>query len=508
MLARGTATAAAAADPATITGMGDWDDEPPLDWETGAGPVAKDGRGTTLTVSQLASRIESLLAQGFPEPFWLAGEVSGLRRHANGHLFLKLVDGGAAEGRAAASVDAKMWRNTVQRLFGARGRLAGRLEVADGLVLRVRVRPDWYRPTGSLSFIVEDVDPEYTLGDLDRQRRELIARLEAEGAMVPNKAVPLPDVPLRLGLITAADSAAYNDVLHTLASSGIGFQVLCCDARMQGQQTSSAVRAALAALVARRPEAILLVRGGGSRIDLSWFDSEDIARAIAACPLPVLTGIGHEIDTSVADLVAHRAFKTPTAVAEHLVERARDARRTTEEAFAGLIRHVDQALLDERATLLDTARRLRSGAAATVAGGDSGLLATTQRLRAAAELALGQAGEQLIEQRSRLARGAHLERLASLSAQLDGDGLRLMAGARAVLDRRAAGLAAAADRARLLDPRGVLRRGFAWLQRADGSLLKDAAAARTGEGLVAVLRDGELDVRVESARHDAGPPGG
>jgi exodeoxyribonuclease VII large subunit len=489
------------------------DDEPPLVWEVPDAPGAAGGEPAeqsseesddeTLTVPQVAKRLKGMLAREFPEPFWLVGEVSGLARggrRPGSHWYFTLVDDKPEDAGKRASLGVILWRTQVARLFGPRGRLAGVLDPEDGLVLRVRVKPDWYAPSGRLSFVIDDVDPDYTLGNLDRQRRELVTKLEAEGATEWNKAVPLSDVPLRLGLITAEGSAAFNDVMHTLQASGIGFRVAFCDARVQGETTGPAVCAALARLAADRPDAILLVRGGGSRLDLSWFDREDIARAVARCPVPVLTGIGHEIDTSVADLVAHVAYKTPTAVAESLVERAREARRQTEESWAGIVSQVGERLAVEQEGLVETARRLRLAALGAVDARASGLRELSQQLRATCEVGLAAAGEALAELRVRLVRGRHMERLAGQTARLDADVLRLAAGARTRLDAQGALLDRADERARLLDPRGVLARGFAWLRRPDGSLVKDVGRVASGESMTAVLRDGELDARVLEVR--------
>jgi len=457
------------------------------------GERAEPAEPRALTVPEVVDRVRAALERGFPRPFWVVGETVDVRPHPKGHIYLDLVDHESRDG-SRATLKIKIWARTAQQLFGARGRRRG-FELVSSLVVRVLVRPDFWPQGGQLSFIVEDVDPDYTLGRLDRERRELLERLAAEGAIERNKARPLALPALRLGLVTAAGSAAWNDVMQTLAASGIGFRVLHCDARMQGEDTSATVRAALAALAGHGVDAILLVRGGGSRIDLSWFDREDIARAIAGCPVPVLTGIGHEIDTSVADLVAHRAFKTPTAAAEFLVEAAREARRGTEEAFAAIVERALRTLADERRGLIEAARGLRAAAASSVQGQTLVLREASQRLRAGCEAGLGEAGALLVEWRSRLARGRHLERLAELLARLSGDAARLGAAARGLLDRRQGQLELASQRARLLDPQAVLARGFAWLRRADGSTLKDAAAAVAGERLTALLRDGQLGLR-------------
>ncbi len=458
---------------------------------------------------QVATRLKSMLSAAFPEPFWLVGEASGLSRGrlgASGHWFFSLVDDQCDDARTRASLSVTVWRTTVARLFGPRGKLRA-LQPEDGIVLRVKVKPDFYAPRGSLAFIVEDIDPDFTLGNLDRQRRELLARLTDEGALAWNRAVCLPDVPLRIGLITSVESAASNDVLKTFAESGLGLQILVCDARMQGEDTGRSVRAALATLVARRPDVILLCRGGGSRLDLSWFDREDIARAIATCSVPVLTGIGHEIDTSIADAVAHASFKTPTAAAQFLVERARDGLAEVNDAFEALLRLAEDVTEDEQLRQEEMAARLGRAALGRVEREAGELTLRRQALRSAAERSLATAQHELLELRVRLGRGRHMELLAATGAQLQAQRERLVGAARALLDRQAALLAGAADRVRLLDPRHVLARGFAWLRRPDGTVLKDAATARIGEQLTAVLRDGDLPVQVRAAATGSGATG-
>jgi exodeoxyribonuclease VII large subunit len=482
----------------------DRDDEPPLAWEVPDAPPRAAPQSEALTVPQVVAAVKSALARGFPQPVWVVGETVQVQARPNGHVFLDLVDHEAGEGRRA-TLKLKIWASTVRQLLGPRGRLRG-LQLANSLVVRVRLKPDFWGEGGQLSFIVEDIDPDYTLGRLDRERRELLERLAAEGADRRNKARPLPPVPLVLGLITSLESAAHADVLRTLRDGGIGFRILCCDARMQGEDTSRMVRAALRCLAARAPDCILLVRGGGSRTDLMWFDREDIARAIADCPVPVLTGIGHEIDTSVADAMAHRAFKTPTALAEFLVLAAREARQRNEDCWERT-RELARAQLEGAADgLLEAARALRRAATERVRSEAQQLLLAGRGLRAGADRGLAGAGERLAVARTLLRGGPHVERLATRAADIAQAGPRLQRGALATLERRGARVATAEARVRALDPANVLRRGYAWLRRADGSLLKDAAAARAGEPLTAVLRDGELDLTAQRARTHRAPP--
>ncbi|MFT7462587.1 MAG: exodeoxyribonuclease VII large subunit [Pseudohongiellaceae bacterium] len=454
----------------------------------------QDSTEETLTVPQVGQRLERSLATAFPEPFWMVGEASGLGRARGGrgsHWYFTLVDD-QGEGARRASLSVIMWRSTVSKLFGSGGRLTNRLDPTDGVVLRVLVKPNWYGPRGQISFVIEDVDPEFTLGNLDRERRELLAQLTADGATTWNKAQRLPTVPLDLGLITSEGSAAHHDVVQTLTNAGIGFRITFCDARTQGAETCASVCNALATLSRMPLDAIMLVRGGGSRLDLSWFDKEEIARAIAGCPLPVLTGIGHEIDTSVADAVAHTDFKTPTAAAEFAVARARDASVRSEDAWARIQQQSEAALLSAHDQLGDTARALVSLSRASLTEGSAWVSECAHRVAARADTQLSAAGDGLARAQARLVGGSHIELLARLENRLVSDGERLASRAERILERAEDALSAAEGRARLLDPERVLQRGFSWLRRADGSLLKDAADVVNGEPLVAVLRDGEL----------------
>ncbi|RKY19122.1 MAG: exodeoxyribonuclease VII large subunit [Planctomycetota bacterium] len=460
----------------------------------------------TLTVSQVGQRLEAAVSSAFPGTLWVLGEASGLTRTVAkagraGHWYFQLTDPEVTDARRRPTIELKCWRGTVQRLFGPRGKLTGVLEPEDGIVLRVRVKVDYYAPRGQVSFTVEDIDPDYTLGALDRERRELLVMLEQDGSLARNGRLRLPDVPLDLGLITSEGSAAHHDVLQTLADSGLGFRVRFCDARTQGAATGPSVVAALATLAAMPLDAILLVRGGGSRLDLSWFDKQDVARAIAACPLPVLTGIGHEIDHSVADEVAHSAHRTPTGVAEDMVARARAAHDELEAAAVWLAAHATSRVQAADDGLVDAARALQSGAGERLSAARESLVAVGHRLSTRSAEVLTSGGERLAAAWARLASPVHAERLTRRQADLLRDGRRLTERAQLTLERHEQALASAAERARLLDPAAVLARGYAWLRREDGKLLMDAGKVTPGERLTVVLRDGELPVR-----HDPSDP--
>jgi len=463
---------------------------PPDDDET-------DGGAETLDVRQVSERLARALERTFPEPFWLVGEASGLARARGGragHWYFKLVEAEPEDPSARASLDVIMWKFTVAKLFGARGRLRGNFEPADGAVLRVRVKPNYYAPQGRLSFVIDDVDPSFTLGDLERRRRELLTKLSAEGALQRNGLRELVDPPLRLGLITSVGSAAYADVCKQLLPSGFGFQLTVCDARTQGADAARSVVAALRTLQRLPLDAILLVRGGGSRLDLAAFDEERMARAVADCALPVLAGIGHEIDRSVVDEVAHTSFKTPTAVAAWIVERAEAARGAVEDGFAWLREFVGTRLATEHSELEQLAGSLRRATRVRLAEEQEALGRVSRRFQQRADAMLARADDAVHAARRRLVSGPAIETLGRLDGRLLDARERLRRHAERGLLRQSERLDERAQRLRLLDPAQVLRRGYAYLRRENGAVLMDAAAATRGERLRAVLRDGELEL--------------
>ncbi|HEY0782049.1 MAG TPA: exodeoxyribonuclease VII large subunit, partial [Thermoanaerobaculia bacterium] len=273
----------------------------------------------TYSVSQLCGEVRDFLAEAFPA-VWVVGEAQRVRPSQRGHLYFELVEKGERD-EIVGKLEAVIWKmdfQKVRRLLAASGQ-----ELQDGLQIRVRGSLDFYAPAGRLQLCVREVDPAFGLGLLERRRRETLAALTAAGLLERNRALPLPDLPLRIALITSHGSAAYHDFLSGLRDSGYGFRVLFVHASVQGKEAERDVVSALAALAGRAAtiDLAVLIRGGGARSDLAVFDSRAIAEAIARAPFPVLTGLGHEIDTSIADLVAHTAVKTPTKAAELLVER-------------------------------------------------------------------------------------------------------------------------------------------------------------------------------------------
>ena len=257
----------------------------------------------TYSVSQLGAELKLFLAEAFPG-VWVAGEVQRLRESRNGHVFFELVEKGRGD-EVVGKLDAVLWRTDHLRVRRELAR-AGQ-QLAEGVEVRCLAQPDFYTPTGRLQLTVREIDPVFSLGLMARRRQETLDALAAAGLLERNKALVLPPVPISIGLVTSHGSAAFHDFLATLRDSGFAFRVYLVHVAVQGREAERDVPGALRAAAALPVDCVVLVRGGGARAELAVFDSHRIAEAIATLRVPVLTGLGHEIDLAVADLVAHAA---------------------------------------------------------------------------------------------------------------------------------------------------------------------------------------------------------
>lgn len=463
-----------------------------------------------LSVSAFNERVGSFLAGLFPGRFRIQGFVSGFDRQwaRGGHVYFDLVEKDPADPSSVLSqISMVIWRGTRGRLERALAQLGGPGIALDDQQIYFEVTLNYYAPRGRLSLIVEEVDLEASLGAQKLDRERLLRQLAAEGLLERNAQVPLAAVPLRLALVTSVESAAYHDFTKELGLAGIGFRLTCLDARVQGSEQEASLLAAFAWLARRAAsfDAVVLIRGGGSRSDLAGFDGEPLARAIANCPLPVLTGIGHEIDRSVADEVAQRAFKTPTAVAQFLVQRVEDWLARLEERATGMQREGEKRLVAESRRLERRTRSLGEVAHRLLARRRERLEGRATTLPLLLRQSLRLARLRLARNAARFAPSAR-SRLAARSRELAHLETRLAPAARGPLAAQRRELAHAEARLRLLDPRRVLERGFSLTRDASGRLLRSPAGLAPGDRIHTTLAAGtiESDVRALGAGGDEG----
>lgn len=451
-------------------------------------------REETYSVSDLCEEIKQFLGTAFAS-VWVVGELCRVRESQRGHVYFELVEKGAGD-EVLAKLDCVLWRTDHQRVRRALADAGQAL--AEGVTVRCRGGVDFYGPSGRLQLVVREIDALFTMGLLAKRRQETLDALARAGLLERNKTLPLSDLPLSIALVTSHGSAAYHDFLSCLAESGYPFRVLFVHASVQGREAERELVSALSSLAGAAIDCCVLIRGGGARTDLAVFDGRALAEAVATAPFPVLTGLGHETDQSIADRVAHTALKTPTKVAELLIERV----ARCDQRLALVARDLRRASLD----------RLRRGREA-MGSAERGVALARTRLDAAgarvAELsrALSRTGRLRLQATGR-AVAAVAGRLATLAprkvarARREPDLLarRVVAAARAHLREAEAGLRGIERLAHEIAPERTLDRGFSITRNAAGRALRTPGDTAPGEVVSTQLAGGTLTSRVEATR--------
>lgn len=297
------------------------------------------------TVLELNSLIRNLIKKEFPNYVWICGEIQGLRTERDKkHTYFELVQKHPKQDAIIAKVRVALFANRKPLILRHIRQTQGAFELKNDIEVKFLCEVGLHPPTGQYSLIIIDIDTTYTLGKFAQNRLRIIEELRKGGIFERNKLLRIPDLPLHIGLITAHDSAAYHDFINELSISGYGFKIFTYNSYMQGESVERDVITALRCLgsLKMKLDVIVITRGGGSRADLSWFDNKKIAIEISNSDVPVLSALGHHIDVSVADLVAHTSFKTPTKVAQFLVERTTEALNNIEVIYQ---RFIDESTL-------------------------------------------------------------------------------------------------------------------------------------------------------------------
>ncbi len=499
----------------------DPDDEGPSD-DRGVDPRGEHD----YTVGRLNEQVRSVITSAFPAPIWLVGEISGFnksthRRHVTFELVERLDD-----GAPASKIPATLFESSRRTIEKALLRAGGPFKLEDEILVRMCVCVELYVPWGQYRVVVEELDVNYTLGEAARRRDEIVRRLTEDGLAERNRSLPLPELPLRIALLTSLGSDAYKDVLRTLEESGFAFRVIAHGARVQGKYTEPTVLNGLDWFRRRTEQfdVLIICRGGGSRTDLLGFDSEVLGRSVAEFPLPVIVGIGHEQDRSVLDAVA-RSCKTPTAAARLLVDAARESLSRVEERTRRIVQSARVVVSTESSLSLERGTRLARAVRSLLR--HEGMRLAHQRKRAAVATStfFAASRQRLARWMALIPRGAslHLERRHLL---LRSTTRSILLAARREGDRAGSSIARLAEqvapavsrllvhererqvnrvrRLHLVDPRRVLERGYAILRLGDGRLLTRADQAPEESRVRAQLRSGVLRLRSEGEEERGG----
>ena len=314
----------------------------------------------SLSLYELGRLIRLTLREGLPDAYWVQAELSEVREAYNGHCYIELVEKAERGNALLAKARGTIWANVYKMLKPYFESATGQAFTA-GIKVLLQVSVEYHEQYG-LSLTVHDIDPTYTLGDMARRRREIIAQLEEEGVLTLNKELPMPVLPQRIAVISAAGAAGYGDFCDQLMGNPYGFVFYpkLFPAVMQGDRVEETVIAALDRIADEREswDVVVIIRGGGATSDLSGFDTYALAANCAQFPLPIVTGIGHERDDTVLDMVAHTRVKTPTAAAEHLIAALVEAATRLDGLTADVATGITNRLHREEKRLEQLAQRL------------------------------------------------------------------------------------------------------------------------------------------------------
>ena len=314
----------------------------------------------SLSLYELGRLIRLTLREGLPDAYWVQAELSEVREAYNGHCYIELVEKAERGNALLAKARGTIWANVYKMLKPYFESATGQAFTA-GIKVLLQVSVEYHELYG-LSLTVHDIDPTYTLGDMARRRREIIAQLEEEGVLTLNKELPMPVLPQRIAVISAAGAAGYGDFCDQLMGNPYGFVFYpkLFPAVMQGDRVEETVIAALDRIADEREswDVVVIIRGGGATSDLSGFDTYALAANCAQFPLPIVTGIGHERDDTVLDMVAHTRVKTPTAAAEHLIAALVEAATRLDGLTADVATGITNRLHREEKRVEQLAQRL------------------------------------------------------------------------------------------------------------------------------------------------------
>ena len=401
-----------------------------------------------LSLYELNGLVKRSIRSCLPDTYWVQAELSDVRSNYSGHCYLEFIQKDAGGNNLIAKARGTIWSNIYKMLKPYFEQETGQT-FTSGIKVLVQVSVEFHELYG-YSLTVLDIDPTYTVGDMERKRREILRQLEEEGVIDLNKELEMPMLPQRIAVISSATAAGYGDFCNQLANNprGYGFRTELFPAIMQGERVEESILSALDAINNRLEEfdVVVIIRGGGATSDLSGFDTYLLAASCAQFPLPIITGIGHERDDTVIDKVAHTRVKTPTAAAEFLITKMDKCADVLDEMSARLMLGVRNRLLWEHRRIENLAQRIPSVAYKRIADAKYLLLSAQRDLQMA----------------SRQFLSAKKHRLELLQQRLN-DAM----------------------------PEKQLARGYS-ITLKDGKAVKDASMLKEGDTLVTMLHQGKV----------------
>lgn len=449
-----------------------------------------------LSLFELTGRIKNAIGTQLSGAYWVRAEISEGRQNTNGHYYCRFIEKNR-QGTDIASAAGIIWAGTFLMLRSRFERTTGQ-RFGAGIKVLVKVRINFHERYG-LSLIVEDIDPSYTLGDMVRRRREIIARLTTDGVVEMNKRRILPRPLLRIAVITSETAAGYGDFCNHIQREGaaFNFNIKLFPAIMQGDRVESSIVEALNVIASESEswDAVAIIRGGGAVSDLNGFDTYPLAANVAQFPLPVITGIGHDRDETVLDLVAKVRCKTPTAVADFLIGQAGKELALLDEYADKLKTCTYNNLSEQRQRLGAIVSRMPLAFSRAVENERTRLRLITVNLPNAARRVCNE--ERTHCERLAMRLQMHLQSfIGSRRMQLEHQSERLRTAVSSLLSHNHQRLTSAERSIRMAGPERVFRLGFS-LTTKNGKAITDASQLTRGDEIVTRFAQGEVKSRVE-----------
>jgi exodeoxyribonuclease VII large subunit len=451
----------------------------------------EDGSHEPVSLSELNALVGEAISNALPGTYWVRAETSDVRVNASsGHCYLEFIDRDDSSGQIVAKSRGTVWARTFQLLKPYFEQETGQA-FKSGLKVLVKVSVGFHELYG-YSLHVHDIDPSYTLGDLVKRRKDIIRRLQEEGIFGLNKELPFPLLPQRIAVITSPTAAGYEDFTDQLLSNkaAFPFYIKLFPAVMQGEKTEESIIDALDRLFpyADLFDAVVIIRGGGSTSELSCFDSYSLAANCAQFPLPVITGIGHERDDTVVDMVAHTRMKTPTAVASFLIECMGREAECLQDLESRICAEATERTAREKTVLQMLATKFPVMVTGHIERHRSRLHAMTAHLSTLPQ-GIRHRAENLDAVSPRIRRAVHTA-LSKYAARMDGIPFHLRSACEAVVSGHRRKMELEEQYIKMASPGYILTRGYT-LTVKDGKIVKHAADLSAGDEISIKFADGE-----------------
>lgn len=451
-----------------------------------------------ISLSQLTALIARALTQGAGGTYWVVAQVVEAKLNYSGHFYMELTEKADGQSQPMASARAVIWSRTYVMLAPYFRQVTGG-DISAGQQILLKCSVSFHAVYG-LSLVVQDLDPTYTLGWGEMVRQRTIDRLSKEGVVDMNRALELPLVVQRLAVISSATAAGYEDFMNELEGSGVAFDVDLYQATMQGQAAESSIIAALEAVMDQQTpyDAVVVIRGGGSKGDLACFDNYELCANIAQFPLPIISGIGHERDVSALDMVACQSRKTPTAVATMLVDKAYDFLALLNSAQQQIQQSTLSTINKETQTLTQYTNFLSQKVQRTLSQAHTTLQTLTFQLKQTTSQQITHNQQTINNFLTSIPNQAH-HYLLSKGQTLENVNLQLNSTTTNTLQNLSHSLQLITLQIQSANPKRILSMGYAIIRNpaTQNSALKSINNIKQGQTLQIELADGQLITRIE-----------